>query len=268
MFTFSDEGAWIYLDESVDFFFEGSSARVTVQVEATERSFSGLVVSFSVVVIESFIVEESIPSLFSEETIDVEDFQGDKSVHSSVSGGRGHIRVEVVVDEVFPFVLNSDGVDQKTVFTLFFNVVGDEETSDGSLDLVETSSTSLEHQVLIRMAGLSDDVLVKIISSEFSILVDEEIFHGKTLVDGNVSGPLPEDPGHDALNRSEKLGSNAFGIVVVGSNLDFSMSIGSEPLFGGADNSFTAKSLGVDEGFPEELLKSNHFSCLDRKSVV
>jgi len=80
-------------------------------------------------------------------------------MHGSVSHAWGDIGPEVDVDEVFPLVLQGDGISEETRLSFLFDVVWDEETSDGSFDFVESCSTSLEHQVLVWMATLSDYML-------------------------------------------------------------------------------------------------------------
>ena len=76
----------------------------------------------------------------------------------------------------------------------------------------------------------------------------------------NISGPFPEEPGEGGFEGTEESASNTSGEIIMSSNLDFSVSVSSEPFFGGADDSFTSESLGVDEFLPNELFESNHLT--------
>jgi len=62
--------------------------------------------------------------------------------------------------------------------------------------------------------------------------VEQEVLHGQTSLEGNISGPFPEAPGKDGLHGTENTSSETSGEVVVGSDLDFSVSVGGEPFFG------------------------------------
>lgn len=152
-FALSDNSTRIHFNEFIDFGFEGSLAVFSFQVEGTEGSFGGLVVFGGVLIIDHFVIEVSIPSFGSQKTVNIENFQRNQSMHGSVSGSGSEVGNPVGVNVFIPFFLNGEGVGQEDVFSFLSEVIRNEETSNSSFDLVESCSSSLVEQVLIRMAS-------------------------------------------------------------------------------------------------------------------
>lgn len=81
-------------------------------------------------------------------------------------------------------------VRKKTGGNFFFNVVGDEESTNGSLDFVITGTSLLEEYVLHRVETLSQGGFKEETSSKLSIGEKIEIFKSQSSLLMNVSFPL------------------------------------------------------------------------------
>lgn len=107
------------------------------------------------------------------------------------------------MEEVFKDLLVLEGLGKGSSFTLFSGPLGDVESSQGSFDLVVSSSSSLEEDPLVWMEALSHNRFEEETSSELSILEQEEILQGKTSLEGNISVPSISEFSKNWLNSSQ-----------------------------------------------------------------
>lgn len=108
-------------------------------------------------------------------------------------GSWGHIRVVVLIHKSLPFVFSYQGLEHGVLLAVISEVLRDEEALHDSFDLEVSSSPGFEHQPLVRVGGLSPDVLEERTSSDFSLLMHNEVIHGLSLLEDEISLPLIDE---------------------------------------------------------------------------
>lgn len=99
----------------------------------------------------SFVHEVSAVGFWSDQTVVHEEFEGSPLGSRSSSGWWGHVRVEVVMGEGPPFSLEFFAVHQGLLWSLASDVLRDVESSDSSVDLVISLSSSHFQDPVVRV---------------------------------------------------------------------------------------------------------------------
>lgn len=217
------------------------------EVEFAEWILGFLLILNGVLVIDNFIVEVTFPRLLGHGTVSQEDFKWVPSGNWGAVGGWSHIGIEVLSDVVSPSLHVLDGFGDQSALGFILEVIWNLETSDSTLNLVETSSTVSEQNVLVWVGTHSEDILVNDATSQFTILEQEKVFPGETAGGGDITDVAIEEFGEEGFNSSIEFGGETFGAEFMGGDGHESPAGFGEPFAGRADLTSSVERRGVQQ---------------------
>lgn len=149
-----------------------------------------------------------------------------------------------------------------SLFTFLSDVVWNNEALDCSLDLVVSHSSINMEQILVRMNGVSEDVLQEEASSQFSLLIELSIIWNIASVKLNTSSVAINQssvpPVGERGDQLEPPCQNRVMLLMPVGNSHVVVRVLEVKLRWAIDVSSTTHDCTIEQSFVEVLLKSHH----------